>query len=126
MTPQAFRKLALSFDGAVELPHFERASFRIGKKIFATLAEKDDEAMVRIAPPARALELVAKKPATFFSYGHWTERMGALGVHLSKADERTLKPLVADAWSTLASQEKSDARPRRTRPPSPKRRTKRG
>ena len=31
------RKLALSFDGAVELPHFELTSFRINKKIFATL-----------------------------------------------------------------------------------------
>ena len=32
-----FRKLALSFDEAVEQPHFEKPSFRVNKKIFATL-----------------------------------------------------------------------------------------
>ena len=34
---EGFRKLALSFPGAVELPHFDRSSFRINNKIFATL-----------------------------------------------------------------------------------------
>jgi hypothetical protein len=34
------RKLALSFEGAVELPHFEKTSFRINKKIFATMEIK--------------------------------------------------------------------------------------
>lgn len=33
----AVRKLAMSFDLAEEHPHFEKTSFRVGKKIFATL-----------------------------------------------------------------------------------------
>jgi uncharacterized protein YdeI (YjbR/CyaY-like superfamily) len=32
-----FRKLALSFPSAYEEPHFEKASFRVNKKIFATM-----------------------------------------------------------------------------------------
>ncbi|KFF15275.1 MmcQ/YjbR family DNA-binding protein [Flavobacterium hydatis] len=32
-----FRKLALSFSEATEEPHFEKTSFRVKKKIFATL-----------------------------------------------------------------------------------------
>lgn len=42
MTVAAFRKLALSFPGSEEIPHFERTSFRVNKKIFATLSEKDE------------------------------------------------------------------------------------
>ena len=51
MTPAAFRKLALSMPGAHKAPHFERTSFRVGKRIFAT--------MKRTLIPALALALFA-------------------------------------------------------------------
>lgn len=44
-----FRQLALSFPGAVEAPHFEKASFRIAKKIFATLDTKNRLACVKLS-----------------------------------------------------------------------------
>ncbi len=34
-----FRQMALSFSGTAVLPHFEKISFRINNKIFATLDE---------------------------------------------------------------------------------------
>ena len=37
MDIETFRKLSLSFPDVVELPHFEKTSFRVKKKIFATL-----------------------------------------------------------------------------------------
>ncbi|MFC3199329.1 MmcQ/YjbR family DNA-binding protein [Parapedobacter deserti] len=41
MTTETFRELALSFPGAIEAPHFDRAAFKVkNKKIFATLHEK--------------------------------------------------------------------------------------
>ena len=40
VTVGTFRQMALSHPGAVELPHFDRTSFRLNKKIFATLDEK--------------------------------------------------------------------------------------
>jgi predicted DNA-binding protein (MmcQ/YjbR family) len=36
---KTFREVALSFPGTEESPHFEKTSFRIKKKIFATLDE---------------------------------------------------------------------------------------
>jgi predicted DNA-binding protein (MmcQ/YjbR family) len=36
---QAFREFALSFPGTEESPHFEKTSFRVKKKIFATMDE---------------------------------------------------------------------------------------
>lgn len=40
MSAEDFRKLALSFEGVSEQPHFERTSFRVNNKIVATLDEK--------------------------------------------------------------------------------------
>lgn len=37
ITAARFRTLALSFEGAVEVPHFDRAAFRTKQRIFATL-----------------------------------------------------------------------------------------
>ena len=42
------RQLALSFDGAEEMPHFEKPSFRINKKIFLTLDEKNNRACIKL------------------------------------------------------------------------------
>lgn len=37
MTPEALRQYALKFEDTVELPHFEKTSFRTGGRIFASL-----------------------------------------------------------------------------------------
>jgi len=42
-----FRRLALSFPETTEQPHFEKTSFRVGKKIFATLNEKENIACLK-------------------------------------------------------------------------------
>lgn len=42
---ETFRKLALSFENAIEEPHFEKTSFRVNKKIFATFDEKNNRAV---------------------------------------------------------------------------------
>ncbi|MBE8725441.1 MmcQ/YjbR family DNA-binding protein [Flavobacterium hungaricum] len=45
---ETFRKLALSFPNAKEEPHFEKTSFRINKKIFATFDEKNNRAVLKL------------------------------------------------------------------------------
>jgi len=42
------RALALSFEGSEEQPHFEKPSFRIKKKIFLTLDEKNNRACIKL------------------------------------------------------------------------------
>ncbi len=44
-----FRKIALSFPEAAEEPHFEKTSFRIKKKIFATYNAKENRACVKLS-----------------------------------------------------------------------------
>ena len=42
------RELALLFEGSEQLPHFEKASFRVNKKIFLTLDEKHKRACIKL------------------------------------------------------------------------------
>ena len=102
MTAAAFRKLALSLPEATEAPHFQRASFRVGKKIFATMTAAGDEAMVRVAPRPKLYALLKQQPEVFFSYGGWTERNGSCGVRLAKADPAQLRELVVESWRQVA------------------------
>lgn len=47
--PETVRKMSLALEGAEELPHFEKPSFRIKKKIFATLDLKNNRACLKLS-----------------------------------------------------------------------------
>lgn len=49
VTIDTLRKLALSFPEATEEPHFEKTSFRVKKKIFATYDEKLNRACIKLS-----------------------------------------------------------------------------
>ncbi|MDD4777524.1 MAG: MmcQ/YjbR family DNA-binding protein [Fermentimonas sp.] len=49
VTFDTFRKMALSFPEATEEPHFEKTSFRVQKKIFATYDEKNKRACIKLS-----------------------------------------------------------------------------
>ena len=44
-----FRKIALSFPEAIEEPHFEKTSFRVKKKIFATYDDAKKRACIKLS-----------------------------------------------------------------------------
>ncbi|MEJ6980232.1 MmcQ/YjbR family DNA-binding protein [Pedobacter sp. P351] len=46
---ETFRKIALSFPESTEQPHFEKTSFRVRKKIFATLDISNNEACIKLS-----------------------------------------------------------------------------
>ncbi|MFZ6025765.1 MAG: MmcQ/YjbR family DNA-binding protein [Bacteroidota bacterium] len=49
VTIDTFRKLALSFPEVTEEPHFEKTSFRVKKKIFATYDEVKYRACIKLS-----------------------------------------------------------------------------
>lgn len=49
VTNAAFRKLCLAFAETTEVPHFEKTSIRVHKKIFATLAEDKQLACIKLS-----------------------------------------------------------------------------
>jgi hypothetical protein len=48
VTFETFKQVALSFPEAIEMNHFEKPSFRIGKKIFATYDAKKNQACLKL------------------------------------------------------------------------------
>lgn len=56
ISSEAFRKMALSFPGTEENPHFERRAFKVtGRRIFATLLEEQQSANIVLTPAEQAV-----------------------------------------------------------------------
>lgn len=47
---ETFKQIALSFPETTEQPHFYKTSFRVNKKIFATLDENTGKASLKLSP----------------------------------------------------------------------------
>ena len=101
--------MALAFPDAYEAPHFDRASFRVGKKIFATMAADGLSGMVRVAPLERLEAIMAEYPEAFFSFGGWTRAHGSLGVNFAAVDPALLRVLMEGSFA------QATAKPKRTR-----------
>ena len=55
LTIEKMREMALAYEEAVEEPHFHLTSFRIRKKIFATLDTEKRLAMIALSPVEQSL-----------------------------------------------------------------------
>jgi hypothetical protein len=74
--------------------------FRVGKKIFATLSEKEDRAVLKLSPDEH-VALVESQPDVFLSLGGWS-RNGATGVVLRKVPLGVFCDLLVEAWRRTA------------------------
>ncbi|HEY2860783.1 MAG TPA: MmcQ/YjbR family DNA-binding protein [Terracidiphilus sp.] len=98
LTPADFRRLALSLEGAEEGSHFGAADFRVGGRIFATLAaEKLGYGNLMITPDQQAA-FVAEAPDVFLPIPGGWGRNGATHVRLSAANEDVLLGALRTAW----------------------------
>jgi len=95
------RQLALSFDQAVELPHFDRASFRVNKKIFATLVERNNIAVLMLSPVDQSVFCAYDKSVMYPVPNKWG-RKGATIVDLKKVRKATFKDTLTTAYCRVA------------------------
>jgi len=102
MTAEAFRRLALSLPEATEGSHMGHPDFRVGGKIFATLAAPDPSfAMVKLTPDQQEA-LVSAEPAVFVPVkGGWGLK-GATNVRLRPAKTKSVRVALATAWRNVA------------------------
>ena len=97
MTPNQFRRLALSFPEAVEDSHMGHPDFRVRQKIFATLGPKEAWGMVKVPPEDQAV-LIRTEPEVFEPIqGAWGRR-GCTKVHLKAASEPSVRQALERAW----------------------------
>lgn len=91
MTAAAFRRLALSLPDTAEGSHFDVADFRVGGKIFATLAyEKDGCGVLLLTPEQQAGMLPVPNK--------WGQN-GATLVRLAKVKPDVLEDALRLAWT---------------------------
>jgi hypothetical protein len=102
MTADDFRALALELPQAVESSHMGHPDFRVGGKIFATLASPDtDYGMVALKPEQQEL-IVALDPKAFMPVKGGWGRGGATNVLLKTAKKKLVREALATAWKNKA------------------------
>jgi len=111
LTPADFRRLALTLEGAEEGSHFGAADFRVGGRIFATLAaEKQGYGNLMLTPEQQAA-FVSEAPGVFLPIPGGWGRNGATHVLLSAANEDLLLGALRTAWKLrIEKNQKADKR----------------
>lgn len=94
---KSFTLMALSFPGTVELPHFEKTSFRVKKKIFATLSAKTSIACVLLSEVDQSVFCKIDAEIIYPVPNKWGLK-GATYVNLKKINKDLLSDILETAY----------------------------
>ena len=94
------RKLALAFEQAVEKPHFEKTSFRVNKKIFATLDAKKERLVIKLSLTDQSVFCAFDKNIIYPVAGAWGKQ-GWTIVELKKVKPVMLKDVLTVSYAML-------------------------
>ena len=102
MTPEDFRRIALSLPGALESAHMNHPDFRVNGKIFATLSYPNEGwAMVKL-PPDQQDAFIQLQPKAFAPVkGAWGKQ-GATSVNLKAVKEEAMLGALTIAWQATS------------------------
>jgi hypothetical protein len=115
MTSKDFRRIALSFEGAEEGSHMGAVDFRVGGRIFATLASVKEGYGNLMLTPELQTEFIAERPDLFLPvHGGWG-RMGITHIRLAVADEESLRGALHSAWKLRVEKNRKGGRKGPTR-----------
>src|SRR6202034_3374181 len=98
MNAADFRRLALLLDGAEEGSHMGSPDFRVGGRIFATLASQDQGYGNLMLSPEQQAAFAAEQPEVFLPVAGGWGRNGATHIRLAQANEDLLAGAVRAAW----------------------------
>lgn len=102
MTPDDFRRIALSFPEASESAHMNHPDFRVRGKVFATLGYPDSSWGVVKLTPEQQSDLLQLSPASFEPVPGGWGRQGSSRVRLETADESLVQEALSAAWHNVA------------------------
>ncbi len=112
MTPDDFRRIALSLEGAEEGSHMGSTDFRVGGRIFATLAAQAQGYGNLLLTPEQQAAFVAEAPDIFIPiHGGWG-RNGATHLKLSAANEDLVYGALQTAWKLRIEKNRKAPKPR--------------
>jgi hypothetical protein len=108
-----FRRIALRLDGVEEGSHMGQPDFRVGGRIFATLASQDLGYGNLMLTPEQQADFVKELPEVFVPIPGGWGRTGMTHIRLRAADEAILKGALRTAWNNrLEKNAKSKQKPR--------------
>lgn len=102
---ETFRKLALSFENAAEEPHFEKTSFRVKKKIFATYDEKKNQAVLKFNEIDQSV-FCASSEMIFYPIPNKWGKQGWTIVELSKVRTEMFADALLLSYQSVSSKKK--------------------
>lgn len=102
-----FRKLALSFPETTEEPHFEKTSFRVEKKIFATYDEVKKRACIKLAEIDQDVFSSTDKTIIFPVNNKWGKQGWTL-IEMSKVSKELFIDALTTAYCHVAPQRLAD------------------
>ena len=107
MNASDFRRIALSFEGAEEGSHMGAVDFRVGGRIFATLASVSQGYGNLMLTPEQQAEFVAEWPNLYLPVAGGWGRNGATHVRLASATEDVLAGALQTAWKLRIEKNKN-------------------
>ena len=113
MTAASFRRIALGLPEAVEGSHFGNADFRVGGKIFATLALESEGYGVLLLTPEQQAGMVEDDPKIFSPVPGGWGRKGSTRVLLAEVAPDILESALRTAWLRQAPKRLLQPRSRR-------------
>lgn len=113
MTPADFKRLALSLDGAEQGSHMGAIDFRVGGRIFATLAHQAMGYGNLMLKPEQQATFIDELPDVFIPVAGGWGRMGATHVVLANAHEDVVRGALETAWRLRMAMNERTKRPAR-------------
>ena len=114
MNAADFRRIALSLEGAEEGSHMGAADFRVGGRIFATLASQNQGYGNLMLTPEQQAEFVGDQPDLFVPIAGGWGRMGMTHIRLAAANEDVLAGALRTAWRLRIEKNAQTVRKKRT------------
>jgi YjbR protein len=96
VTPEETKKIALSFEGTDEKPHFHRTAFTVKGKIFATLLVKDGTLNVIFDPQTQFI--FCPPNSIIFPVPNKWGLKGATTINLNKANKKLVTSALKEAY----------------------------
>ena len=100
MTIEELRRLALALPEAEAAPHFDKISFRVRRKIFATASADGEIVNLFVAEPERDM-MLASQP-TVYEKLWWGKNVVGLRAKLAEARHEDVAELLRAAWRQKA------------------------
>jgi len=105
ITGESFAKLALSFSGTEQVPHFERVGFKVIKKrMFATYLEIDNTANILLTPKEQAVFCQMEK-GIYPVPNKWGEK-GATTFELNSVPKHIIMETLLSAYNEVINPKK--------------------